>query len=130
MKHRLSEIDEVKRRATCSVCGYTKIAVRDHKLKNPISRYRCYSIHKSKQRKRERPYIVHKKEFCENCGFTPEHSSQLDVDHIDNDHHNNDPANLQTLCANCHRLKTHLHNHKKFSIFKPQKKKPPTQDFS
>jgi 5-methylcytosine-specific restriction endonuclease McrA len=32
----------------------------------------------------------------------------LDVDHIDGDRFNNDPANLQTLCANCHRLKTHL----------------------
>lgn len=43
---------------------------------------------------------------CELCGFEPEHPCQLDVDHIDGDHSNNDPANLQTLCANCHRLKT------------------------
>jgi 5-methylcytosine-specific restriction endonuclease McrA len=31
---------------------------------------------------------------------------QLDVDHIDGNHRNNNPENLQTLCANCHRLKT------------------------
>ncbi len=31
---------------------------------------------------------------------------QLDVDHIDEDHDNNDSNNLQTLCSNCHRLKT------------------------
>jgi 5-methylcytosine-specific restriction endonuclease McrA len=36
------------------------------------------------------------------------HSCQLDVDHIDGDHDNNDPENLQTLCANCHRLKTQI----------------------
>jgi len=35
------------------------------------------------------------------------HHTQLDVDHIDGDHRNNDPANLQTLCKNCHVLKTY-----------------------
>jgi 5-methylcytosine-specific restriction endonuclease McrA len=53
-----------------------------------------------------RPYLAHKKSVCERCGFVPEHEGQLDVDHIDGDHGNNEPANLQTLCANCHRLKT------------------------
>jgi 5-methylcytosine-specific restriction endonuclease McrA len=28
------------------------------------------------------------------------------VDHIDGNHSNDDPSNLQTLCANCHRFKT------------------------
>jgi len=53
-----------------------------------------------------RPYRVHVADRCARCGFVPEHVCQLDVDHIDEDHENNDPANLQTLCANCHRLKT------------------------
>jgi 5-methylcytosine-specific restriction endonuclease McrA len=35
---------------------------------------------------------------------------QLDVDHIDGDHTNNELNNLQTLCANCHRLKTQVNN--------------------
>lgn len=43
---------------------------------------------------------------CETCGFIPTHVCQLDVDHIDGNHENNSPENLQTLCANCHRLKT------------------------
>lgn len=43
---------------------------------------------------------------CECCGFIPEDMCQLDVDHIDGDHQNNCVTNLQTLCANCHRLKT------------------------
>jgi len=50
---------------------------------------------------------LHKKELCEKCGFMPEHSSQLDVDHIDGNKANNDISNLMTLCANCHRLKTY-----------------------
>ena len=44
---------------------------------------------------------------CELCGFIPVNLVQLDVDHIDGDGSNNDPSNLQTICANCHRLKTH-----------------------
>jgi hypothetical protein len=47
-----------------------------------------------------------KKDYCEECGFVAIHRSQLDIDHIDGNHLNNDMANLQTLCANCHRLKT------------------------
>jgi len=47
-----------------------------------------------------------KKNSCEECGFVPLHSCQLDVDHIDGDRKNNKPENLKTLCANCHRLKT------------------------
>lgn len=41
-----------------------------------------------------------KLDSCVKCGFRG-HPCQLDVDH-----RNNDPVNLQTLCANCHRLKT------------------------
>lgn len=43
---------------------------------------------------------------CERCHFIPEDKVQLDVDHIDGDRSNNESSNLQTLCANCHRLKT------------------------
>lgn len=43
---------------------------------------------------------------CSRCGFIAEDPCQIDVDHIDSDHANNDPSNLQHLCANCHRLKT------------------------
>ena len=52
--------------------------------------------------KRER-----KKSYCEACGFVAKWHGQLDVDHIDGNHHNGDASNLQTLCVNCHRLKTH-----------------------
>jgi len=48
----------------------------------------------------------HKKDHCEKCGFIPIVPFQLQVDHIDGNRANNDPANYQTLCANCHALKT------------------------
>ena len=57
-----------------------------------------------------KPYRQHRKDYCEDCGFIPIWIGQLDVDHIDSDHNNNDPSNLRTLCANCHRLKTHCFN--------------------
>lgn len=53
-------------------------------------------------------YRGFKGEVCEECGFIPVHHCQLDVDHIDGNHNHNSPDNLQTLCANCHRLKTIL----------------------
>ena len=47
-----------------------------------------------------------KLDYCEKCGPEVEyHHCQLDLDHKDGNRHNDDPANRQTLCANCHRLK-------------------------
>ena len=54
------------------------------------------------------PYRRYKKDKCEFCGFIPVQLCQLDVDHIDGNHKNNLVENLQTLCANCHRLKSFL----------------------
>ena len=55
-----------------------------------------------------KPYTRFKKGFCGFCGFVPVHSCQLDVDHINGKHDDNREENLQTLCANCHRLKTYV----------------------
>lgn len=46
-----------------------------------------------------------KAQQCEMCGFNGL-PCQLDVHHIDENHKNNALHNLQTLCANCHRLIT------------------------
>ena len=59
---------------------------------------------------RENGYRVHKKTYCELCGFVAVHTAQLDVDHVDGNHFNDELSNLMTLCANCHRLKTVLNN--------------------
>lgn len=43
---------------------------------------------------------------CVRCGFVPEDLCQIDFDHIDGNHKNNDISNIQPLCSNCHRIKT------------------------
>lgn len=75
----------------------------ERKLKLKEARIKHY-------RKIRRPYTQYKKDKCELCDFIPVNQFQLDVDHIDGNHQNNDLNNLQTLCANCHRLKTYLNN--------------------
>jgi 5-methylcytosine-specific restriction endonuclease McrA len=67
-----------------------------------------------------KPYLKFKKNQCESCLFIGIDSCQLDVHHIDGNHSNNSPSNLQTLCANCHRLKTKLEGHTayKFRVVK------------
>ena len=54
--------------------------------------------------------MLFKKDHCELCGFVAVNKIQLDVDHIDGSNSNNSESNLQTLCANCHRLKTFLNS--------------------
>ena len=108
MKHSLSEINEENRTAMCSVCGYTRITSRDKTKKKLNSKYRCIYPHRNATLNRTFPYRKYKKDKCEKCGFVAVHSCQLDVDHIDGNPKNNELSNLQTLCANCHRLKTFL----------------------
>lgn len=76
-----------------------------------ICERRMYGGIEARRRYRDRtrsPYREHLKESCELCGFIPVNVCQLDIDHIDGNHSNNSLDNLQTLCANCHRLKTFL----------------------
>lgn len=70
---------------------------------------KCSSCYKKihSQGKDEQPWKKYKKSECERCGFIPEHACQLDVDHIDGNKENNCISNYKTLCANCHRIKTH-----------------------
>jgi hypothetical protein len=63
------------------------------------------TLRRSKMRTGRSGY-EYKGSICEQCGFVPIHSCQLDVDHKDGDRKNGARENIQTLCANCHRLKT------------------------
>lgn len=60
------------------------------------------------------------------CTATITEPCQLSVDHIDGNHDNNDPENLQTLCHNCHAIKTvrsedNLKKAKKTLVYKQAK---------
>jgi len=41
-----------------------------------------------------------RRDYCEECG----QKDHLHVHHVDENHHNNDPSNLKTLCPRCHKL--------------------------
>ena len=66
------------------------------------------------KKNRTHRYLKYRKDHCENTdgrlGFVCQalivNDCQLDVDHIDGNSENNDPINLQTLCKNCHSVKT------------------------
>lgn len=82
---------------SCGNLQESKGTVNGHKV---YGRY-CTSCRKNKYRRDV------KRDKCSICDFIPVHPSQLDIDHIDGNHENNDPSNLQVICANCHRLKTY-----------------------
>lgn len=108
--HRLDAIDSAAAIATCAACGPdSPIVWREYK-----QRWQCRVARREHHgpldpRRGVRPWRKHKKDHCERCGLVPEDLCVLEVDHIDGrriekPHH---PSNLQTLCANCHKLKTH-----------------------
>jgi 5-methylcytosine-specific restriction endonuclease McrA len=113
MKHSLSNINEDELLADCAVCGNNVRVKTSYKQKpNQKQHYRCYRQFKVGKTLAERPYIIHKKDYCENmrCTATIEDDCQLTVDHIDGDHHNDEISNLRTLCVNCHSLKSRQNN--------------------
>jgi len=85
----------------CQGCGITFKS----KQNRPINKYCCIGCYQATRNIHYRRKVI--KEQCLRCGFIPEHLCQLDIDHIDGDHKNNNFDNLQVLCANCHRLKSY-----------------------
>jgi hypothetical protein len=79
-------------------------------FKRDWSHYLCRNRIYRNKRGRHKYSKEIKKIKCESCGFVPVNKCQLDIDHRDGDHKNNELSNLQVLCANCHRLKTFLNN--------------------
>jgi 5-methylcytosine-specific restriction endonuclease McrA len=94
--HILSNVDAEARKATCSECGPVTIV---HQGKG---RYKCTVARKAYHK----PYRAYVDKQCAKCNFVAVDPCQLDVDHKDGNHQNNELSNLWTLCANCHRLKT------------------------
>ena len=97
--HRLKDIDTDKHMGFCSGCNGVV------RLKKKKIGWRCYTS-ELRWRRKKHEYILHKKDFCEQCLMRPESKCQFDVDHINGNHSDNSISNLMTLCANCHRLKT------------------------
>ena len=94
-------------RPICKICNVSygeKVGTR--KDGSPKYRDKCSQCHGSGSHKDSGRRI--KGKVCEFCGFIPVHPCQLDVDHIDGNKKNTKPENQQTICANCHRLKTLL----------------------
>jgi 5-methylcytosine-specific restriction endonuclease McrA len=81
----------------------------------------CRNLYRTKKTNYNKPYLVYRKDYCENleCTATIVDKCQLDVHHIDGDHLNNDIENLQTLCSNCHRLVTKLNMEYVNKIYHP-----------
>jgi 5-methylcytosine-specific restriction endonuclease McrA len=79
-----------------------------------LSKYKVASDVKpvaEKPRRQNHFYRVvsqHKAGKCQSCGWKPPLRAALDLDHIipRSKGGSDDPTNLQTLCPNCHRLKT------------------------
>lgn len=82
------------------LCGCGNLTMNKGKDANGVTRWssRCYTCQRVGRRE--------KKSYCEICNFIALDPVQLDVDHINGISSDNRPENLQTLCANCHRLKT------------------------
>jgi 5-methylcytosine-specific restriction endonuclease McrA len=97
----------------CLYCGDSFSTTNKRKIyccrkhKQYANTVRRYGSHVNSKKKKRIKYITEINE-CSLCGFIALNKCQLDIDHIDGNHNNNDPNNLQVLCANCHRLKTYL----------------------
>lgn len=97
-----------KFRPKCMPCTIgSDSEVKKYKYKLEYERKRRETGTAPRQRSRRGKVNGYQKETsCNSCGFVAAHSCQLDIDHIDGDRTNNSHENLQTLCSNCHRLKT------------------------
>ena len=99
-------------RPICKMCGKNKCKNRD--IRRGKQRYKayCQTCYARRRRESGNPQIFRTrrdrflKNKCEICGFVPEHPIQLQLDHSDGNSVNNHPSNFQTMCANCHALKT------------------------
>ena len=108
VRHSLTNVNGDVLVGDCSICGPSVRVKKSHNQKSNEGKvyYRCYMKYVVTKTHIERPWVAHKKDYCERCGFIPEHDCQMTVDHIDGDKTNNEISNFMTLCANCHNLKS------------------------
>lgn len=102
--HRVTVLDPEARTGICSVCGPVRLRRRVRAKRGGSVEWSCGRKHSSYSLKILSPHRLLMGDECAICDYQPIHPSQLDVHHIDGNHSNNDPWNVATLCANCHRL--------------------------
>lgn len=102
--HKLSQKNFDTLTAVCAECGPVAIKVYGNTYRCEVA-YSRYVKQLANNRKGT-PYH-YKTNTCSKCGFVAVDIMQMDLDHVDGDSSNHDPENLQTLCANCHRLKSY-----------------------
>jgi 5-methylcytosine-specific restriction endonuclease McrA len=122
-------LDVVNPAPICSVDGCEKPCQHTGnytKTGSIVYRKTCQYHHYKKYNMSGWDYKQYRKDYCENidgrlgfyCTATiVEPTLQLDVDHVDGNHKDNDRLNLHTLCKNCHAYKTVMfkeNGHKKF----------------
>lgn len=107
--HSISQIDEVRGNGLCAVCGPVGIYKKPNKQHRLGYYWECREKRKSDKRlqmlrRRENILAAH----CVTCGFVPEDMCQLNIDHVIPRWRGgpDDESNYQTLCANCHALKS------------------------
>ena len=85
----------------CEECGDTTVRFKGYTgAGSPRWDKLCSSCHNGNY---SMPWLKHRRDSCESCGYHPFWKMSLDVHHRDEDKLNNDPDNLMTLCASCHR---------------------------
>lgn len=102
-----SQLD-IENRPNCPSCAVKQVSYYwNEKTKDYYFRKYCAvcaDVHY--KRGRQLSKAAEKMIPCKECSFMPTDPCQMDWDHIDGNHTNNAPENLQLLCSNCHRLKT------------------------
>jgi len=136
MNHELSEINYETKTGVCSVCGPVRVKLKGkygracwNQVYAGVKRYRArsaaYRAQKKAAKKTEKGREWNKEKHrklvkmtCERCGFQAKSMAQMDGHHKDGNHFNNEPSNVESLCACCHRLE-HLPSHMKITETEP-----------
>jgi 5-methylcytosine-specific restriction endonuclease McrA len=123
--HKITDVDEMAMTATCSVCGPDVALTKRYKghgkvqLACRVKQSERWARQNRKTTKRSGKRVpgyrlvvqeIIDLGLCQRCGFSAEHPVQLEVDHIVPVKLGGslmDRENLQVLCCNCHKLKTH-----------------------
>lgn len=92
--------------------GVIRTLAESNRLVVPLKNYRSipkeFRVVRKQISSKTRYNTITSHPWCTACGLRPDDGVRLEVDHIDNNPSNNDPSNLQVLCALCNTGKSHL----------------------